>query len=78
MLKFDQEIEEIVKAFSVIVMPGRNDPASNLWPQQPLNKCYFPKSFQYSNLKVTSNPLKLNVEELDILGTSGKYLNLNN
>lgn len=54
------------------IMPGSNDPANVLLPQQPLHRCMFPQSGRLSTLTGVTNPFDFEVDGVTFLGTSGQ------
>jgi DNA polymerase delta subunit 2 len=74
-LKFlDVELEQLCSGLNVMMMPGETDPAVATLPQEPFNKCLFPRSMQYSTLTLATNPYALDVNGVKFLGTSGQTL----
>lgn len=70
----DMFLAQLCASLPVHVMPGACDPANFALPQQPLNSCLFPSSRMYSSLKLETNPLRLQTEGLQFLGTSGQNI----
>ena len=68
----DAFLLEVAKQVSVDVMPGEQDPASGSLPQRPLNKSYFPTAYDLAELKAVSNPYECQIDDVRVLGTSGK------
>lgn len=54
------------------LMPGKNDPASFLLPQQPFHPRILRDSSQHKNVHPNTNPCIIQHDELTILGTSGE------
>lgn len=54
------------------LMPGKNDPASFLLPQQPFHPKILPKSGILENIHPRTNPLLIEYQDITILGTSGE------
>lgn len=47
---------------SVDVMPGEFDLTNHLLPQQPMNKCLFPQTAQYSQIRSVTNPYEAEMD----------------
>jgi DNA polymerase delta subunit 2 len=74
-LKFlDVELEQLCSGLNVVIMPGETDPAVATLPQEPLNKCLFPRSMQYSSLTLVTNPYAVDICGVKFLGSSGQTL----
>lgn len=58
----------------VVVMPGKNDPASFLLPQQPFHPKILPTSGCLSNVLPVTNPCLMEYKSYTILGTSGENI----
>ena len=52
----DDWLTALASGLPVDVMPGKNDPASALMPQQPVHSSLFPKACGYSSLCAVTNP----------------------
>lgn len=70
--QIDTFFNSLCNSMNVIVIPGEQDPANIAFPQQPLKQKLFNKSSQSSTFICQSNPIRVNVDEIDILGTSGQ------
>jgi DNA polymerase delta subunit 2 len=70
----DDIVEELVQSITVDIMPGENDPSDEALPQQPLNRAYFPKSYNYGQLSAVTNPYEFCIDDTTILGTSGQNI----
>ena len=57
-------------------MPGGQDPAEKMLPQQPIRaeSLFSPQLFRYTTFTTVSNPYLFNVNDLDVLVTSGQPL----
>lgn len=71
---FDGILEEFSSGIDVDLMPGENDPANQIMPQQPLHCCLFPKAGKFKTLKTVPNPYMFEACGVTILGTSGQNL----
>lgn len=72
MIIADNHLEEILRAMPVYYMPGEQEPSTTLLPQQPIHKCYFPKSSGYADFRAVTNPFLFAEKGITFLGTSGK------
>ncbi|XKL63040.1 hypothetical protein PGB90_005404 [Kerria lacca] len=63
---------QLVECIDVDIMPGEFDPTNHTFPQQPMHKCFFPQSAQFSTFRSVSNPYSCRIENKLILGTSGQ------
>lgn len=63
---------QLCQLIDVDVMPGKNDPANHILPQQPMHHCLFPKAMTYKSLHNVSNPYECDVDGIKILGSSGQ------
>jgi len=68
----DAFLQPLTSSVHVDLLPGESDPASFLWPQQPLHSCLFPLSSQSSGFHSMPNPYMASVSGKLILGTSGQ------
>merc|ERR1712156_987971 len=71
---FDGILQEFSSGIDVDLMPGENDPANQIMPQQPLHCCLFPKARKFKTLKTVPNPYMFEACGVTILGTSGQNL----
>jgi DNA polymerase delta subunit 2 len=53
-------------------MPGSSDPANFSLPQQPMNKCLLPRTYQMPTLTLATNPHKFSLGGVEFLGNSGQ------
>ncbi|CAD8195018.1 unnamed protein product [Paramecium octaurelia] len=71
----DELISQLASVTPVAVMPGENEPVSQMLPQTPLHKSHFPETFEKDNqLVFLSNPTEFTLGDLKILGTSGQNI----
>ncbi|CDK27276.1 unnamed protein product [Kuraishia capsulata CBS 1993] len=76
----DSFLCDVLQSLPVDIMPGENDPAELSLPQQPLHVAFFPKSRQFINtesrhFRPLTNPARLEIDGLHLLGTSGQNIN---
>eukprot|EP00126_Sphaerothecum_destruens_P003954 Sdes_comp17795_c0_seq2m7054 len=55
-------------------MPGSHDPSNFILPQQPFNRCMFPRSSCYPTFNPVSNPYECQIADKIFLGTSGQNI----
>jgi len=55
-------------------MPGNDDPANTLLPQQQFHRCLFPLSCQLNTFHRVTNPYGININHVQFLGTSGQNI----
>jgi len=68
----DEWLHPIVSTVDVDLLPGESDPASFLWPQQPMHSCLFPQSSRCTGFHSQPNPYSANIAGKVVLGTSGQ------
>lgn len=68
----DRFLSGVASALPTYYMPGGNDPANVLLPQQPLHRCLLPSSSRNTNLCRVPNPFECSVEGRLLLATSGQ------
>lgn len=73
LLQLDEFCLELAQNVTVDVIPGENDPSDDAFPQQPLNRAYFPKSYSCGHMNSVTNPYLFSLEDALILGTSGIF-----
>ena len=56
----------------VDIMPGSKDPSNYSMPQQPFNKCLFPRASQLTSLNYPTNPYSAVIDGVEFLGHSGQ------
>ncbi|CAK59017.1 unnamed protein product (macronuclear) [Paramecium tetraurelia] len=71
----DELISQLVSVTPVAIMPGVNEPVSQMFPQTPLHRSFFPESLEKSKqLIFLTNPSEFSLGELKVLGTSGQNI----
>ncbi|CAK89517.1 unnamed protein product (macronuclear) [Paramecium tetraurelia] len=71
----DELISQLASVTPVAVMPGENEPVSQMLPQTPLHRSHFPETFEKEHqLILLSNPTEFTLGDLKILGTSGQNI----
>ncbi|CAD8066554.1 unnamed protein product [Paramecium primaurelia] len=71
----DELISQLISITPVAIMPGINEPVSQMLPQTPLHKSHFPETFDKSNqLVFLTNPTEFTLGDIKILGTSGQNI----
>ncbi|KAK7593036.1 hypothetical protein V9T40_007788 [Parthenolecanium corni] len=70
--ELDYIIQQLIECIDVDIMPGEFDPTNHTFPQQPLHKCLFPESAQYSTFRSVSNPHACKIENRLVLGSAGE------
>ncbi len=75
--RFDAYLAMGLGALPIDVMPGGNDPAVQIMPQQPLHPCLLPISRRFSSLSLVTNPYDFRFGQGEagscrILGHSGQ------
>jgi len=68
----DEWLHPIVASVDVDLLPGESDPASFLWPQQPMHACLFPQSSRCTGFHSRPNPYAANIADMLVFGTSGQ------
>ena len=68
----DGWLAQVASALPVDVMPGAGDLANAALPQQPLNRCLFPRAGAFESLRRVSNPHECTLDGVRLLGTSGQ------
>ena len=73
---FDLFLSQLCSRVEVDLMPGEEDPASHLFPQQPFNPSLFHSSSSYPHsLSLVTNPHSFLLHQTLFLGTSGQNIN---
>ncbi|CAD8181013.1 unnamed protein product [Paramecium pentaurelia] len=71
----DELISQLISVTPVAVMPGVNEPVSQMLPQTPLHKSHFPETLDKTNqLIFLTNPTEFTLGDLKVLGTSGQNI----
>jgi len=71
-LQLDELMAQLAGSVSVDLVPGANDPASGILPQQPLHKCMFPQARAYPTFQSVTNPYSFNCGGREILVLGGQ------
>lgn len=70
---FDRYLFQLAQSgVKITVMPGKNDPSSSLIPQSPLHPKILNLSGPLENVRPTTNPCAMTIDDYQILGTSGE------
>ncbi len=72
---FDSFCAQIAKKIPVDLVPGEHDPSDASFPQRPLHKAYFPRTLKSTQVELASNPHRFELQECDVLATSGLNIN---
>lgn len=70
----DKFLHEIAKVIPVDLMPGENDAATHMMPQQPIHPKILPKSSSLKGLFRVTNPYSSSIGGLTFTGTSGRVI----
>lgn len=68
----DDMLVQLASAVPTDVMPGANDPANTILPQQPLHSCMFPRATALATLAGVPNPYQCRVGGAVLLGSAGQ------
>lgn len=68
----DTLLAQLASSMHVDVMPGADDPANHLQPQQPFNVTLFPYSSRYNTFHAVPNPYQFSIGSCEFFGTSGQ------
>lgn len=71
-MSFTHFIISSQSSIPVDLMPGSQDPANFVLPQQPLHRCMLPNSYRLSTLQLRTNPFSCRIAGRLIMGTSGQ------
>jgi len=74
MRQLDDLLVQLCSSLAVDVMPGPNDPATCVLPQQPLHKVMFPSACLYPTLQSVSNPYQFTSAGRCFIVTSGQTI----
>jgi len=72
MHQLDDLLVQLAGSVNVDLLPGENDPATGILPQQPLHKCMFPQACAYPTFQSVTNPYSCAVGGRDILVLAGQ------
>ncbi|KAJ1975851.1 DNA polymerase delta small subunit Cdc1 [Dimargaris verticillata] len=70
----DQFLGDLCASVSVDLLPGDRDPVNQVLPQQPLHVSLFPTAARHSTLTSVTNPARLDLQGLSLLGVSGQTI----
>ncbi|KAJ1979224.1 DNA polymerase delta small subunit Cdc1 [Dimargaris xerosporica] len=70
----DQFLGDLCASVSVALLPGDHDPVNQVLPQQPLHISLFPTAARHSTLTSVTNPARLDLQGLSLLGVSGQTI----
>ena len=65
-------LAQLASVMPIDIMAGGRDPTNYCLPQQPLHSGLFPEARRFANLNVKSNPYKMKLGDMVMLGTSGQ------
>jgi len=68
----DEWLMGLCSSMDVTVMPGPNDPSNYSLPQQPYPACLLPVVSKMAKYHAVTNPHRVRVEGVDLLGISGQ------
>ena len=68
----DDFLVQLAGSVDVALMPGENDPANQILPQQPLHPCLFPLASGYPSLTTVTNPHAFEARGVRVLAFSGQ------
>ncbi|CAD8191887.1 unnamed protein product [Paramecium pentaurelia] len=71
----DELLNELANIIPVAIMPGQNEPVSQMFPQSPLQRAHFGESFENNTkIKFLTNPSEFNLGNIHFVGTSGQNI----
>ena len=73
-LQLDDLLVQLVSNINIDLMPGPNDPANTVQPQQPLHRIMFSKAGLYPTLSCVTNPYSCSLAGRNILSVSGQTI----
>jgi DNA polymerase delta subunit 2 len=74
MRQLDDLLVQLAGSVSTDLLPGENDPATGILPQQPLHKCMFPQASAYPTFQSVTNPYSCVVGGREVLILSGQTI----
>lgn len=74
MRQLDDLLVQLAGSVATDLVPGENDPATGILPQQPLHKCMFPQASAYPTFQSVTNPYSCTVANKDILVLAGQTI----
>jgi len=72
MQQLDDLLVQLAGSVNTDLIPGPNDPATGILPQQPLNKCMMPQASAYPTFQSVTNPYSCHVGGRDVLVLAGQ------
>jgi len=72
--QLDDLLVQLAGSVATDLLPGENDPACGILPQQPLHKCMFPQASAYPTFQSVTNPYSCSVANREILVLSGETI----
>lgn len=72
--QLDDLLVQLVGNINIDLMPGPNDPATIVLPQQPLHRVMFSKAGLYPTLSCVTNPYSCSLAGRNILSVSGQTI----
>ena len=72
MAELDDLLVQLTGSINTDLMPGANDPATAVLPQQPLHRCMFPQAGRYPTLQSVTNPYSCTLGGRRLLATAGQ------
>jgi len=72
--QLDDLLVQLAGSLNTDLMPGPNDPATAMMPQQPLHKCMFPQASRYPTMQSVTNPYTCHLGGRRLLATSGQTI----
>ena len=73
--QLDDFLVQMASNLNVDIMPGPNDPATVVLPQQPLHRVMFKQSGLYPTLQTVTNPYSMQLSGRQFLIVSGQTIN---
>jgi DNA polymerase delta subunit 2 len=70
----DQFLEMLCSTICVDLLPGLDDISNSVFPQAPVNKVLLEKGLATKNLNLVPNPYIFNLDNINILATSGQNI----
>ena len=72
--QLDDLLVQLASNVSTDIMPGPNDPATMVLPQQPLHRVMFPQAGLFPTLQTVTNPYSMKVAGRNFLVVSGQTI----
>ncbi|XP_023338369.1 DNA polymerase delta subunit 2 [Eurytemora carolleeae] len=74
MRQLDDLLVQLAGSVNTDLLPGENDPATGILPQQPLHKCMFPQASVFPTFQSVTNPYSCSVGGREVLVLSGQSI----